>query len=860
MDHGAKHQLDHAPDRPRRRSTTAFAAALGLAASVLPVTLAGPRASAAGPTVTSCDEVGLRAALAAAAPGDTVTFGCSGTIVLTSAGGGTLRLDRDVTIDGSGQAVTISGGNAVGVVEVATGVAVTIRDLTIADGSNGDTAVGTATAGGVANQGTLSLVDVVVAGNAAAGGTGGIWSLGTLDLLRTTVEGNTGLVAGVNMVGGTAHIVDSIVRANHGDTGGLYVNVGSVTVSGSTFDGNGGGTAGGVRVSGLGASLSMANSTIRGNWASSNVGSVGGSAGAILLEPLSIVALDSLTIAGNHAQLCSDNTCFSSGGIYSTLSTLTMRNTVLDANLGRAGNCELIPGTDAGGNLSSDASCGFGDPSSANDVVDLNLDVLSENGGPTPTMALLAGSAAIGAATCTQSVDQRGLPRPDVAGTTCDSGAFEVQPVDTGTGTGTGSGTGTDPVPDNCPGVDNPDQADADGDGIGDACEGDTAPPVVTASLDPAPNAGGWHDSPPVISWEFTDPEPSAGVLEPAPPSITAGLEGTHDYGSAPVCDVLGNCAAGQVTVMLDTTAPSVSVTGVTDGGTYVDSAAPLPGCVASDAGSGLDGSCAVVVTEVGQSPGATTYSVEATVSDVAGNTATATVMYTLTSDTSAPTIAASPDRAPNADGWYRTPVTWTFVCVDDTGVAQCPAPLTLSADGAAMSFSVSATDIAGNIGTTTVAGINIDRTAPTITVSPDVTVGISSTVTVDCAAIDALSGIAVADCTPMEVPATDLGPGVHTFHFSATDVAGNTAQADVTVEVTVAAADLSALVRRYLAGGGPGNDGIVNALEVKIGQQEFGAFVNQVDALCCTPEKRKRLTVEQHGALIMVAALVGAS
>jgi pectate lyase len=39
--------------------------------------------------------------------GGTVTFSCSGTITLTS----TITIASDTTIDGSGQAVTISGDN-----------------------------------------------------------------------------------------------------------------------------------------------------------------------------------------------------------------------------------------------------------------------------------------------------------------------------------------------------------------------------------------------------------------------------------------------------------------------------------------------------------------------------------------------------------------------------------------------------------------------------------------------------------------------------------------------------------------------------------------------------------------------------
>jgi hypothetical protein len=79
---------------------------------------------------------------------------------------------------------------------------------------------------------------------------------------------------------------------------------------------------------------------------------------------------------------------------------------------------------DGGHNISSDASCHFTAPGSLNDTDPL-LGPLADYGGPTPTMALLAGSPAIDAAdpAACPPTDQRGRPRPFGAG--CDIGAFE---------------------------------------------------------------------------------------------------------------------------------------------------------------------------------------------------------------------------------------------------------------------------------------------------------------------------------------------------------------------------------------------------------------------------------------------------
>jgi hypothetical protein len=80
-----------------------------------------------------------------------------------------------------------------------------------------------------------------------------------------------------------------------------------------------------------------------------------------------------------------------------------------------------------GHNLSSDVSAGFTLPSSHNSVDPL-LGPLADNGGLTPTMALLPSSPAIdaGDSSACLPMDQRGVARP--MGVACDIGAFELAP------------------------------------------------------------------------------------------------------------------------------------------------------------------------------------------------------------------------------------------------------------------------------------------------------------------------------------------------------------------------------------------------------------------------------------------------
>src|SRR6516225_1657417 len=130
-------------------------------------------------TVTNLADAGpgsLRAAVAAAntAPGaDTVRFalGLHGTIAL----GGEIAVTSDVTIAGPGaNVITVSGKNATRVFDVPATAAVTIANLTIADGrATGDTMASplgfpATLGGGILNAGgRLTLDGVTMTGNQA---------------------------------------------------------------------------------------------------------------------------------------------------------------------------------------------------------------------------------------------------------------------------------------------------------------------------------------------------------------------------------------------------------------------------------------------------------------------------------------------------------------------------------------------------------------------------------------------------------------------------------------------------------------------------------------------------------------------
>jgi hypothetical protein len=112
--------------------------------------------------------------------------------------------------------------------------------------------------------------------------------------------------------------------------------------------------------------------------------------------------------------------------------TATLKNTIVAKSLS-GGSCSGII-TNGGYNLDSDNTCFFGTNNNSLSGVDPMLGPLADNGGPTKTHALLAGSPAIDKGNSfSATTDQRGLVRPsnfvDIvnAADGSDIGAFELQ-------------------------------------------------------------------------------------------------------------------------------------------------------------------------------------------------------------------------------------------------------------------------------------------------------------------------------------------------------------------------------------------------------------------------------------------------
>ena len=195
-------------------------------------------------------------------------------------------------------------------------------------------------------------------------------------------------------------------------SGGIYSFSATLTLVNCTISGNSAFNGGGIE--NIFGTMTAINSTFSNNIANT-------SGGGIMND--GTLTLTNSTLTNNSANF-SDPT-FAGGGIrngdgYSA----TIINTIIGSN--SAGNdCAGSSGTTSlGYNIDSDGTCGFTETSDIPSVDPL-LGTLADNGGPTLTHALLAGSPAIDAGddVSAPSKDQRGFERKRVS----DIGSFEFQ-------------------------------------------------------------------------------------------------------------------------------------------------------------------------------------------------------------------------------------------------------------------------------------------------------------------------------------------------------------------------------------------------------------------------------------------------
>lgn len=319
-----------------------------------------------------------------------------------------LTIGISLSVAGSSAATTIidgAGKNTVLTISNAK-ARVSLSKLTI---RNGSAPLG----GGINNSGALTIINSIITANYAHGQPGrgaGIYNTGTLTINFSSLTQNMAMGYHCNIFGYCVGAGGAAIDNEGART--LIVN--NSTISGNSAQSKYTSIGGGILNN---SSALITNSTLSGN--SASIG------GGIESPSGSTLNISSSTVSGNSAS--------TGGGISAYLAPVAVQNTIVANNGG--GNCNGTM-TSNGYNLSSDNTCGFNGSGDMNNVDPL-LGPLTNNGGPTQTMALPSASPASDAGNpsgCTDgqgrllTTDQRGLPRPDKEDTIgCDIGAYERQ-------------------------------------------------------------------------------------------------------------------------------------------------------------------------------------------------------------------------------------------------------------------------------------------------------------------------------------------------------------------------------------------------------------------------------------------------
>ena len=328
-------------------------------------------------------ECTLREAVAAAEDGGTITFTTDldgGVIIL----GSEIGITKTLTVDGSGMEsnVQLSGDGSVRPIAVSGIVNVTIKHLDFVDGFAD---IG----GGLDNDNSVVYLSNCKFDTNYADDGGAINNNnGTLHVTDCTFFNNSAVDYGgaINNHQGIVSIKSSTIYENRSDQfgGGIFNNEGTVWVANSTLYYNDALSYGGGILNFEGT-LTVTNSTLSANY-----------------------------VPGTNT----------GGGLINSVNgTVDLLNSIIsDSSSG--GDC-VNDGTFTtnSNNLIEDGSCG---PAMRDDP---NLGPLTNNGGPTLSMALLTGSQAIDAGylgSC-ETKDQRGISR--YHGSSCDVGAFESSQI-----------------------------------------------------------------------------------------------------------------------------------------------------------------------------------------------------------------------------------------------------------------------------------------------------------------------------------------------------------------------------------------------------------------------------------------------
>ena len=297
------------------------------------------------------------------------------------------------------------------------------------DGNSGSGGSG----GGISNSGTLTITNSAIAGNttgAGPDGTAGANASGNGDGGNASAGGAGGSGGGIENSGPLV-ISGTTLVGNRTGTGGKGATGGNGSGTGRGGIGSPGGAGGSGGAVDSTADMTVSNSTVvanaaAGGGAAGANGAPSGPGGPGPGQPGIGGGLDQRAMGTtlSHVTITANSASGAGGGVDGAGGTVTVANSIIAGNVAAAPNlnCAGVL-TDQGGNIEfAAASCPAGflraDP---------GLTGLGDNGGPTQTIALRPGGAAIHhVRTCVLATDQRGVGRP--VGSACDSGAYQMAP------------------------------------------------------------------------------------------------------------------------------------------------------------------------------------------------------------------------------------------------------------------------------------------------------------------------------------------------------------------------------------------------------------------------------------------------
>jgi hypothetical protein len=305
-----------------------------------------------------------------------------------------------------------------------------------------------------------------------------------------------------------------------------------------------------------------------------------------------------------------------------------------------------------------------------------------------------------------------------------------------------------------------------------------TAPVLTLHGTAPS----GWHNAAVTVDWACEDA--LSGVDEDASTlTDTVTAEGADQTAHATCVDRAGNETTDEVDgIDIDLTAPTVQISRSPSANEYGWNSGDV--LVAWTCDDELSGVTDLGGTHTLSGEGAD-QSYEATCTDHAGNTASAS-QGDIDIDRTAPGIALeSRTPAANGAGWNNTDVTVTWSCTDGlSGPRDATVSDTVSTEGSSRAATGSCLDRAGNSSSAQVTGIKLDKTAPGVQWGGSIADGGSYYFgevpgAPGCTATDVLSG--PLSC---QVTGYSTAVGSHTLTATATDVAGNTTSSTRTYSV----------------------------------------------------------------------------